>query len=96
MILFSANPSILLPISKARQKYRSLLTENAATNRLSSKKVVKNRRFGRGSPQTRAHQKLWIGRFDDFRRITLRKDLQQPYTGDDLIRFFEIILREST
>lgn len=46
-------------------------------------------------PSTRFHQKLWIRRFEAFRQA-IGQDPRRPYTGDDLIRFFDTILSESS
>lgn len=68
------------------------IIEEADTDRLSSKRTVKQLQFGHGSPGTRANQDLWIQRFNTFRQVTLKQSLAQPFTGDDVIRFFDVII----
>ena len=84
-----------LPLSTRGQKSIDLIFENAVADRISSKTVVKHLQFSRGDPKLLARQELWVRRFEVFRRVTLRKDLSVPYTGDELIRFFHVIIRES-
>ncbi|KAI9793441.1 MAG: hypothetical protein M1816_000335 [Peltula sp. TS41687] len=48
--------------------------------------------FGNGAPSTRATQDLWVGRFNAFREFTLKKALTDPFSGDDILRFFDSII----
>src|ERR1700760_684659 len=86
------------PAQTKRAKNRSgqasidLIVEFAARDRVLSKKTVKQLEFGYGAPMTREHQSLWIERFNAFRTHTLNQSLEQPFTGNDLIRFFDTII----
>jgi hypothetical protein len=60
-------------------------------DRMKSKRVVMTLDFRHGSPSTQRTQTLWIRRFDAFRRA-IGQSTEQPFCGDDLIRFFFSIL----
>lgn len=71
------------------------IIENSARNRLASKKTVKQLQFGHGAPGTREKQDLWVRRFNSYRQHTLRQDPSVPFTGEDLIRFFDSIISKN-
>lgn len=62
--------------------------ENAAYDRLSSKRTVKTPCFGHRALGTRQAQDLYVTRFDTFYTCTLKKSLDTPFSGDDLLGFF--------
>lgn len=64
-------------------------TEN---DRISSKRTVKQLESGNGAPGTQLIQEPWIGRFNAFRQLTLKQSLDEPFGGDDLLRFFDEML----
>lgn len=84
------------------------IVQDAESDRLTSKRTVKQLQFGRGSPGSRYDQELWVGRFNVFRQVTLHQSLDEPFTGtdvipslykvltdrvgEDLIRFFDTII----
>ena len=68
------------------------IIEGAARDRFSSKRMIKQLEFGNGAASTRMSQELWVGRFSAFRTATLMQSLDQPFTGADLIRFFEPVI----
>ncbi|KAJ5522257.1 hypothetical protein N7527_006372 [Penicillium freii] len=68
------------------------IIQNSAVNRLASKKRVKQLQFGYGAPSYRFAQDLWVRRFNTYRQHTLRQDLTIPFTGEDLIRFFDSVI----
>ena len=68
------------------------IIKQAFEDRLSSKRAVKGLEFYRGSPHNIRIQKLWVARFEAFRHHTLTQDTRNPFTGDDLIWFFELII----
>ncbi|KAJ6178691.1 hypothetical protein N7519_009152 [Penicillium mononematosum] len=68
------------------------IIQNSAANRLTSKKRVKQLQFGHGAPGTRYSQNLWVRRFNAYRQHSLREDPTVPFTGEDLIRFFDSII----
>jgi len=76
------------------QKSIARILEQGAPDRISSKRVVKQLQSSKGAPSTRGHQRLWVRRFEAFRQAVLAQDLKRPYSGDDLIRFFDSVLRE--
>ncbi|KAK4499653.1 hypothetical protein PRZ48_010171 [Zasmidium cellare] len=84
----SADDDIQLPSRRIGQKSIEKILENAADNRLSSKKTVKQMKFGNGAAGTRIAQTLWVKRFETYREHTLKQDIKKPFSGDDLIRFF--------
>lgn len=43
------------------------IIENAAANRLTSKRRVKQLQFGHGAPETRMNQDMWVRRFINYR-----------------------------
>jgi hypothetical protein len=65
---------------------------NAASDRITSKKTAKQLQFGRGAPGTRDHETLWVRRFEAFREHALKQDITVPFTGEDLLRFFDSII----
>lgn len=66
-----------------------LIIKNAHADRISSKKTIQQLEFGHGAPSTRAHQTLWINRFNAYRQHSLKQSLSTPFTGDDMLRFFD-------
>ncbi|TAQ88753.1 hypothetical protein B7494_g2950 [Chlorociboria aeruginascens] len=82
--------------SKSRQYLgqRSIqdIIKHAAEDRLSSKKAIKSLQFGTGAPGTLDIAHRWVNRFNAFRQLTLRQDIGLPFTGDDLLRFFDSIV----
>lgn len=71
-----------------------LIRRDAEHDRIASKKVVRKLKFGSGARSTRYNQLLWVRRLEAFREITLQQDIEQPYDGDTLIRFFSSMLRQ--
>jgi hypothetical protein len=71
--------------------------EDAASDRRTSKKVVKQLKFTHGgqSPAARVQQTLWVRRLESLRQAW-NQNVDEPFTGDDLIRFFAAIIRESS
>ncbi|MCJ1260170.1 hypothetical protein MMC22_000029 [Lobaria immixta] len=65
---------------------------DAESDHLKSKKTVKALEFGHGSPGTMRIQALWVNRFNAFREHTLKHSLEKPFTGDDILRFFDVII----
>lgn len=65
---------------------------DAESDRLKSKKTVKTLEFGHGSPSTISIQALWVNQFNAFRKHTLKHSLEKPFTGDDILRFFNVII----
>lgn len=57
------------------------------------KRTVKQLQYGHGAPGTQATQELWVTRFKTFRQITLKQSLDNPFCGDDLIRFFDSLIK---
>ncbi|KAK9239336.1 hypothetical protein V1525DRAFT_417743 [Lipomyces kononenkoae] len=72
------------------------IIEEASNDRLSSKRALRQLQFGRGAPSTRKVQELWVERFNAFRRFTLRQSLDEPFNGDDVLRFFDSIISKIT
>ena len=71
-----------------------LIIENAETDRVNFKRTIKQLQFGHGAPETRESNSLWVTRFNAFRQHTLKQSLKAPVTGDDLVRFFDAIIRK--
>lgn len=44
------------------------------------------------APGTGVIQQLWVERLNAFRTYTLKQSLQDPFNGDDIIRFFDSII----
>jgi len=68
------------------------ILKHAESDRLTSKVTVKQLQWGHGAPGTQRSQALWLNRFNAFRRHTLKQSLTTPFTGDDLLRFFDSII----
>ncbi|KAI7275302.1 hypothetical protein KC345_g6886 [Hortaea werneckii] len=72
------------------------MLESAETDRIESKRIVQQLKFGQGrAPATQAQQSLWIERFQAFREGVLKQGdaaRGRPFTSDDLIRFLTTIL----
>ncbi|KAK3718658.1 hypothetical protein LTR37_004875 [Vermiconidia calcicola] len=69
------------------------IIEDAASDRLTSKKRVKQLTFGHGAQFTRYKQSLWVKRFEAFREHALKQDLDRPFAMDDVIRFLDSVLK---
>ena len=65
---------------------------HAAEDRISSKKSLKALQFGSGAPGTILTAYRWVERLNAFRQSTLHQNIDRPFTGDDLIRFFDSII----
>ncbi|KAK9246717.1 hypothetical protein V1506DRAFT_505362 [Lipomyces tetrasporus] len=72
------------------------IIEEASNDRLSSKRTLRQLQFGHGAPGTRENQELWVERFNAFRRFTLKQSLDEPFNGDDVLRFFDSIVSKIT
>ncbi|KAK9245323.1 hypothetical protein V1506DRAFT_521936 [Lipomyces tetrasporus] len=68
------------------------IIENADSDRLTSKRAFKQLQFGHGPPGTRTQQELWVARFNAFRTHSLKKSLSVPFSGEDIVRFFDSII----
>jgi len=79
---------------KRKRGERSIqaIIEHAEEDRISSKRTVKTLEFGKGAPGTIAISHLWVQRFTAFREYTLRQSIEKPFSGDDLLRFFDSII----
>lgn len=64
----------------------------AQEDRLSSKKSFKQLKLNAAAPGTRYSQSLWVRRFEAFRENVLHQPNSTPFTGQDLVRFFETII----
>lgn len=87
------------PVDKfahTRTAERSLqrIVEDGQADRVKSKQALKQLQFGFGSPSHQLKQCLWVRRFEEW-RPTCEQDLDDPFDGDDLTRFFDSILSES-
>lgn len=85
-------PSVSKQAAYRGQASIDQLVKHAQSDRLTSKRTVKQLQFGHGAPGTRAKQSLWIRRFNAFRQHTLKQSLDTPFTGDDMLRFFDAII----
>ena len=94
-LVFSPNPSSKKKRAGAGEKSIQEMLITAVDDRIASKREVKQLEFGRGAPGTQSAQSLWVRRFESFREHTLQQDPTQPYSGDDLIRFFSTIIGKS-
>ncbi|KAG6366236.1 hypothetical protein INS49_000412 [Diaporthe citri] len=65
---------------------------NAAKDRISPKKTVKQLQYQAVAPGTNQHYGLWSRRFETFREHTLHQSVDVPFTGEDMIRFFDSII----
>ena len=70
------------------------LIGDAETDRITSKRTIKQLQFGHGAPKTQESQSLRATRFNAFRQHTLKQSLKTPFTGYDLVRFFDAIIRK--
>ncbi|MCJ1266574.1 hypothetical protein MMC22_006459 [Lobaria immixta] len=68
------------------------ITADAKQDHLKSKRTVKQLEFGHGSPSTMEFQVLWVNCFTAFREHTLKKSRQEPFTRDDIVRPFDIMI----
>jgi len=85
-------PTLVKGQKKRGQRSIQEIIEHAAEDRISSKKAIKSLEFGRGAPGTVQTAQLWVQRFNAFRQSTLRKPIDLPFTGDDLLRFLDVII----
>jgi hypothetical protein len=85
-------PEVDKQLSTAGQASIDQIIANATSDRLTSKRRLKQLEFGSGAPDTRYKQSLWVRRFNAFRQHTLKQDLTVPFTGDDIVRFFDTII----
>lgn len=70
------------------------LLENAVEERIASKKALKSLTYGRGAPTALESQRRWAARLEAFRSAVLNQDIKTPFTGDDLLRFYDSIIGE--
>lgn len=68
------------------------MIEDAQRDRIASKKTVKQLKQQGLAPGTSRKQSLWVKRFEAFRTHVLRQSADTPFTGEDLIRFFDSII----
>lgn len=64
---------------------------NAEEDRISSKKAVKSLKFNAPAPGTEQNLSLWVTRFEAFCEHVLHQSTSTPFTGDDVVRFFNTI-----
>jgi hypothetical protein len=64
----------------------------ASEFRLSSKKTVKQLELNTGAPGTRENQERWVTRFNSFRENVLHQSPTTPFTGEDILRFCDVII----
>jgi hypothetical protein len=69
-----------------------LMIENRVADRHNSKRTMTQLEFGRGAPGTRNAESLWVNRFENFRVETVGHSLANPFSRDDMIRFFDSII----
>lgn len=55
---------------------------------------MKQLTFQHGPTVSRVAQTLWIRRLETWREA-VGQDVRKPFTGDDLIRFMDVIIRKS-
>jgi hypothetical protein len=82
--------------SRIGQKSVQLIFEHAAADRVATKKLVRQLQFTDGgiAPKSRINQSLWVKRLDSM-RTAWGQNTSEPFSGEDLIRFFAAILRKS-
>ncbi|PVH99893.1 hypothetical protein DM02DRAFT_413875 [Periconia macrospinosa] len=68
------------------------IIDNAKEDRRSSKIAFKTLALTHNSPGAEYASSLWVSRFQAFREHTLRQPTTQPFTSEDLIRFFDVII----
>lgn len=68
------------------------MKETAEQDRMSSKRTVKGLQLQSLVPSTEKKMSLWVQRFEAFREFVLQQSIHTPFTGDDLIRFFDVII----
>ncbi|KAI6796652.1 hypothetical protein KC361_g4349 [Hortaea werneckii] len=86
---FSPRPS---PQKNHGKRSIEKMLASAETDRVESKRVVKQLRYEVGAPSTRYSQSLWTQRFQAFREGVLKQDNARAFTSDDLIRFLASIV----
>ncbi|OQD77494.1 hypothetical protein PENDEC_c002G00680 [Penicillium decumbens] len=60
--------------------------------RVSTKRTVKQLEFSAAAPSTRLHNERWANRLNMFRQEVLHQDLDTPFTGNELVRFFDAMI----
>lgn len=80
------------PYPRPGQASIERIIASAAEDRVSSKKTLKNLQLHSRAPGTEGEYSLWIARFNAFREHTLRQSLDTPFTGADMIRFFDCMI----
>ena len=68
------------------------IIEHAMSDRLSSKKVIRELEFTKGSPQIQYMNALWMRRLQSFRSETLNANLDKAPSAEDVQRFLTAIL----
>ena len=93
---FSDPPEPSPSLARVGAKSIQRIFEDAASDRVSTKKLVRQLQFLDGgiSPSSRFMQTLWVRRLESLRQAW-GQDINKPYSGDDLIRFFAAIMRKS-
>ncbi|KAK7707157.1 hypothetical protein SLS64_007367 [Diaporthe eres] len=86
------DPSPLLTDRLYGQASIDSMIASAEHDRVSSKKTFKQLKFNAPAPGTRAIQSLWVRRFEGFREHVLHQSTNVPFTGQDLVRFFDTII----
>lgn len=77
---------------RAGQRSINAIIKDAEIDRVNSKKTLQQLEYGRRAPGTMDTQNVWVNRLNTFRIYTLKQSLDEPFTGDDLIRFFDSIV----
>ena len=95
-LVFSDPPEPSPFRARVGEKSIQRIFEDAASDRVSTKKVVKQLQFLDGgiAPTTVLSRALWVRRLESLRQAW-GQDVNKPYSGDDLIRFFTAIICES-
>ena len=70
------------------------MIEHAMSDRLSSKKVVRQLEFTKGRPHTQYQNSLWMRRLQSFRSETLGANLDKAPSAEDVQRFLTAILNK--
>ncbi|RYN21317.1 hypothetical protein AA0112_g10335 [Alternaria arborescens] len=88
-----SDPEVESPLRNPRLGNKSLeqIKLHADADRISSKRTVKQLTFQHGPTVSRVAQTLWIRRLETWREA-VGQDVRKPFTGDDLIRFMDVII----
>ncbi|KAI3398505.1 hypothetical protein diail_9029 [Diaporthe ilicicola] len=89
---FDDDPSPELNERLYGQESIDRMIADAQKDRISSKKTVKQLRFQGVAPKSQSYQSLWTRRFEAFRQHVLQQSPDVPFTGTDMIRFFDSII----